>query len=104
MVKGMGGAMNLWRQAKHIIVAMQHCSKEGAFQALKKCTLPLTLEHKRIVSDLAVSTSFRRPVPAGSALRPGNQRSTKSKKQPGGKLVVEGEIPGNGIIKLLDNY
>jgi 3-oxoacid CoA-transferase subunit B len=56
MVKGMGGAMDLVASAKHIIVAMQHCSKEGASKLLKECSLPITGLRcvRRIVSDMAV--------------------------------------------------
>jgi len=56
MVKGMGGAMDLVASAKNIIVAMQHCSKDGASKLLKKCSLPITGLKcvKKVVTDMAV--------------------------------------------------
>jgi len=65
MVKGMGGAMDLVASAKNIVVAMQHCSKDGESKLLKECSLPLTGVAcvKKIVSDMAVieltSNGFR---------------------------------------------
>ena len=94
MVKGMGGAMDLVASAKHIIVAMQHCSKEGASKLLKKCTLPITGLRcvKRIVSDLAVLDV----LPGGGfrlLQRAPGISVDEIKQATEGKLVVEGEIP-----------
>lgn len=94
MVKGMGGAMDLVASAENIIVAMQHCSKDGKPKLLKECSLPITGIRcvKKIVSDLAVleidpNGGFilleRAPgVPVEEI-----QRKTE------GKLIIKGEIP-----------
>jgi len=93
MVKGMGGAMDLVASAKNIVVAMQHCSKDGESKLLKECTLPLTGVAcvKKIVSDLAVldvtEDGFllleRAPGVSVEDIR----------KVTAGRLIVNGEIP-----------
>lgn len=94
MVKGMGGAMDLVASAKHIIVAMQHCSKDGASKLLKSCTLPITGLKcvKKIVTDMAVldvlpSGAFRLLERAPGITVEQIKQATE------GKLIVEGEIP-----------
>lgn len=93
MVKGMGGAMDLVASAKNIIVAMQHCSKDGQSKLLKQCTLPITGIRcvKKIVTDLAVLDV----LPEGGfkllERAPGvSIEEIKSKTE--GKLVIEGEV------------
>jgi 3-oxoacid CoA-transferase subunit B len=94
MVKGMGGAMDLVASAKNIIVAMQHCSKDGASKLLKKCTLPITGINcvKKIVSDMAVIDI----LPTGGFKlieRAPGVSVDQIKNATEGKLIVEGTIP-----------
>ena len=94
MVKGMGGAMDLVASAKHIIVAMQHCSREGASKLLKKCTLPITGIKcvKRIVSDMAVLDVL--PQGGFKLLERAPGVSVEQiKNATEGNLLAEGHIP-----------
>ncbi|HEY3429717.1 MAG TPA: 3-oxoacid CoA-transferase subunit B [Cyclobacteriaceae bacterium] len=94
MVKGMGGAMDLVASAKHIIVAMQHCSKDGASKLLKKCSLPITGLNcvKKIVTDMAVLDV----LPQGGFKlleRAPGISVDEIKKATEGKLIIAGDIP-----------
>jgi 3-oxoacid CoA-transferase subunit B len=94
MVKGMGGAMDLVASAENIIVAMQHCSKDGQSKLLKECSLPITGIRcvKKIVTDLAVLDI----LPEGGfkllERAPGvSVEEIRGKTE--GRLVIHGEIP-----------
>jgi len=94
MVKGMGGAMDLVASAKMIIVAMQHCSKDGHFKLLPSCTLPITGVRcvKKIVSDLAVIEI----APEGGFIlkeRAPGVSVEEIKSKTAGKLLILDKVP-----------
>ena len=94
MVKGMGGAMDLVASADNIIVAMQHCSKDGESKLLPECSLPITGINcvRKIVSDLAVLEV----APGGGFIlkeRAPGVSVEEIQSKTAGKLIIEGEIP-----------
>jgi 3-oxoacid CoA-transferase subunit B len=94
MVKGMGGAMDLVASDSTIIVAMQHCSKDGASKLLKKCSLPITGLNcvSKIVTDMAVldvlpEGGFKLLERAPGVTVDQIEQATE------GKLIIAGDIP-----------
>lgn len=67
LVPGMGGAMDLCAGVKRIIVATEHCDKNGAPKILKRCTLPLT--GVKCVTDIVTERCTFAVTPQGLLLK-----------------------------------
>lgn len=56
LVNGVGGAMDLAINAKRVIVAVEHVTRDGKSRLVRRCSLPLTAARvaQTIITDLAV--------------------------------------------------
>ena len=82
---GMGGAMDLVAGTKKVIVAMEHCAKNGSAKLLRQCTLPLTGEHvvDYVVTELCIlrlTDKGRTPGFEVTAMAPGISREELQRK------------------------
>ncbi len=91
-INGMGGAMDLATGAKKVIIAMEHCTRDGSPKILEQCDMPLTALNcvDVIVTELCV-IEVRDEALVVTAMFPGVTREELQKKT-GAKLVFAEKI------------
>ena len=94
MVKGMGGAMDLVSGVKKVVVAMEHCSKDGKPKLVKECSLPLTGQRciHMVITDLAVfEMDAKRGLFRLTEVAPGVSVD-EVKQKTGAEIIIDGAV------------
>lgn len=91
-VPGIGGAMELAKKAKKVIVVMNHTNKNGDPKIVKKCSLPLTAKKcvDLIITDLAVIEVTQQGLMLKEVMQPYN--TVDVIKATGAPLFISDEV------------
>ena len=95
---GMGGAMDLVTGAKHVIVATEHCSRDGKSKILKECTFPLT--GLKCVDLIVTELAVMKVTPAGLVLLETAPGITVAEvvKNTEAELIIGDHVPEMAIV------
>lgn len=96
-VPGIGGAMELAKKAKRVIVLMNHCNKKGESKIVKECTLPLTAKEcvSLIITEMGVMEVTEQGLRLTEVMAPFTVHDVMSKTN--APLQISDEIKVIGI-------